>query len=97
MLPEIGDFLQDVNNNTALVHESVVGTLDHIDKTLVRSHSVLHPSHGILGDTLILVAVPDPDGVRVCGVREPPRLSIMVEDLEQISVGALGRLGVRRG
>lgn len=80
--PVLREAFQSLHDDAALVHECVLRALDDLNLTLLGSHGILHPPHGVLGNLLISVAVPDTDTVRIRVVREAHGQPIMVEDLQ---------------
>ena len=74
----------------------MVRVLDDLHLALVVAHRVLHPPHGVLRDALVPVAIPDANRMGVRRVGEAPWLPVVVENLQEVPVGALRRLRVGR-
>jgi hypothetical protein len=72
----------------------VIRALDDLHRASIPSQIPLHPSYSILRDLFILVAIPDLHLVRVGGIRETQRLIVVIQDLQQVIMGSIGRLGV---
>ena len=86
---------QDFYDDRTLEHERVIRALDHLDLALVGTHGVFHPPHRVLRDLLVPVTVPHAHVVWIRAVREAPRLSVVVQDLQKVTMCALRGLGMR--
>lgn len=69
----------------------MISAFDYFHEAFVMAHGGLHPPHSILGNSLILVTVPNADSVGIGSIREAPWLAIVIQDLYEIPMRALGR------
>lgn len=93
--PEFSDTFQHIHNHRALVHQSMVSTLNNLYTTSVFTHRTLHPPHSILCDLFIPVTVPYLHLVGIICVGESPRTVVVIENLQEIAVRASGCFSVR--
>jgi hypothetical protein len=77
-LPNISYTLQHLYHDAAAIHQSMVCAAHNLNATTAWSHGAFHPANRILCNLFVTITVPHAYGMRVCRIREFPRLLIMV-------------------
>jgi len=92
--PKLAHAFQNFHHHRTLVHQAVIRALDDLYRASIPSQIPFHPSYSVFRDLLVLVAIPYLHLVRVGGIRETQRLIVVIQDLQQVIMGSVGRLGV---